>query len=203
MNKQGIRNQVLALLNRNDCSDELADTFIEQAVARIQRTLRVPAMEKAESYTINAVASDSLILPNDFMSMKLLYCGDTLLEYVDLQRFLQYPVGGRATPRIYTRIQGELKIKPIPQEGTEILMVYYGEIPDLITDTDTNFVTEIAPDLLTYAALTYAADYFVDERKPYFEETYGRVYSELMEQANLTEMEQSGMRLGVPYAGEY
>lgn len=200
MNKGQIRSQFLALLNRNDCSTELADTFLEQGLARIQRTLRVPSMEKVQTYTVNDVAPESLTLPADFLNIKHLYCGDVLLEYVDLDRFLRTQAAVD-TPSIYTRIQGSIKVKPTPAEGTEILMVYHGEIPDLTSDTATNFITEIAPELLVYGALTYAADYFIDERKPLFEETFTRVYSELTEQAYLTEMEQSAMRLGSPFSG--
>ncbi len=200
MNKGQIRSQFLALLNRNDCSNELADTFLEQGLARIQRTLRVPAMEKVQTYTVNDVVPNSLILPNDFLNIKHLYCGDVLLEYVDLGRYLQYQ-GSVDTPRIYTRVQGELKVKPTPPEGTEIFMVYYGEAGDLTSDTDTNFITEIAPELLVYGSLTYAADYFIDERKPLFEETFNRVFAELTEQAYLTEFEQSSMSIASPFNG--
>ena len=200
MIKSQIRSQFLALLNRNDCSNELADTFLEQSLARIQRTLRVPAMEKTQTYTANDITPEALTLPNDFLNIKHLYCGDVLLEYVDLDRFLR-TTGYTDIPRIYTRIQGTLKVKPTPAEGTEIFMVYYGEIPDLTTDSSTNFITEIAPELLVYGALTYASDYFIDERKPLFEETFGRVFAELQEQAYLTEMEQSAMAIASPYTG--
>lgn len=200
MNKGQIRSQFLALLNRNDCSNELADTFIEQGFARIQRILRVPAMEKTQTYTVNDVAPNSLIIPNDFLNIKHLYSGDMLLEYVDLGRYLQYP-DSVDTPRIYTRVQGELKVKPTPPEGTEIFMVYYGEIADLPTDASTNFFTQAAPEALVYGALTYAADYFIDDRKPAFEETFNRVLAELTEQAYLTEFEQSSMRIASPFNG--
>ena len=122
MNKAQLRSQFLALINRNDISNELADTFLEQGLARIQRTLRVPAMEKVQTYTVNAIAPNALILPNDFLNIKHLYCGDTLLEYVDLNRYLRHE-DSVDTPRVYTRIQGELKVKPTPSEGTEILML--------------------------------------------------------------------------------
>lgn len=200
MNKSQIRSQFKALLNRNDCSDELADTFIEQSLTRIQRTLRVPAMEKSSEYTINDVLGETFILPSDFLNMKHLYSGDILLEYVDLQRFLSTPKTGDYA-RVYTRIQGALKVRPVPTEGTSVLMIYYGEVPDFTTDTSTNFLSEIAPDLLVYGALSYASDYFIDERKAMFEDTYARVFAELVEQAYLTEFEQSAMRVGSPFNG--
>lgn len=202
MNKSQIRSQLLALLNRNDCPNELADTFIEQSLSRIQRTLRVPPMEKMQTYTTNDVGADSIVLPDDFLNIKYLYSGHTLLQYVDLGRLLrQSPEVGE--PEIYTRVQGSLKLHPTPPEGTELTMVYYGEIPDLIADADDNFLTVIAPDLLIYGGLSYASDYFVDERKPAFEEAYNRIYSELVDQALLTEMDQSSMAIGTPFNSEY
>lgn len=202
MNKSQIRSQLLALLNRNDCPDELADTFIEQGLARIQRTLRVPPMEKMQTYTINDVTPDTVVLPEDFLNIKYLYSGHTLLQYVDIGRLLRQPTGF-GDPEMYTRIQGSLKLSPIPYEGTELIMVYYGEIPDLVADSDENFLTVIAPDLLIYGGLSYAADYFVDERKPSFEEAFNRIYQEMTEQAQLTEMDQSSMAIGTPFNSEY
>lgn len=194
MNKQGIREQVKALMNRNDFSDALANTFIDQAVARIQRTLRIPPMEKTEIYTCTEIDPEVLVLPNDFLNIKFLYANSHLMEYVDLGTFLARPENGGA-PKIYTRVQAALKVKPIPAEGQEITMVYYGEIPDLVVDSDENFLTAIAPDLLTYGALTFAADYFVDERKAMFEERFAAIYGELEEQSRLAEMDQSAMRV--------
>ena len=204
MNKLGIRNQLIALLNRNDINNTLADTFIDQAVARIQRTLRIPPMEKMEIYAASEQTPDTLILPLDFLELKHLYITGTgqssyTLQYKDLDSFLRYPESAGGRPMFYTRIQGSLKLKPAPTEGAETIMVYYGEIPDLVSDTDENFLTTIAPDLLIYGALSYAADYYVDDRKPMFEETFNRIYSELVEQSLASEMNQSGLAISPAY----
>jgi len=200
MNKAGIRSQVSALLNRNDVTDALLDTFIDQATTRIQRTLRIPPMEKVELYTITDVVPDTLVLPNDFLNVKHLYTGDTMLEYVDLGKFLSTLDSVGSTPQMYSRIQGTLKIKPTPSVGTVITLVYYGEIPDLVNDTDETWLSAIASDLLIYAALTFAADYYVDERKPAFEERYAQIYAELDEQARIGEMDQSALRIQPAYS---
>jgi hypothetical protein len=204
MNKQGIRDQVIALLNRNDITTAIADTFIDQAVARIQRTLRIPPMEKSLVYTTTAENPATLILPNDFLELKYLYI-DTpvskyVLQYKDLDGFLRYPELAGGPPQYYTRIQGGFKIKPMPPEGSVIYMVYYGEIPDLVEDTDTSFLSEIAPDLLVYGALTYAADFYVDERKDAFENVFGRIYSEIMEQNAQMELSQQGIAVAPAYS---
>lgn len=200
MNKAGIRSQVSALLNRNDATDALLDVFIDQAVARIQRTLRIPSMEKFETYTVTDVAQDTLTLPQDFMSLKYLYVDDRVLEFVDLGRFLATLDAPGSLPRMYTRVQGALKVKPTPATSTVLNMIYYGEIPDLVVDTDENFLSIIAPDLLIYGALTFAADYFIDERKQLFEDRFAQIYNEIEAQAILSEMDQSALRIQPAYS---
>jgi hypothetical protein len=207
MNKAGIRSQVLGLLNRNDCTNALADTFIEQALARIQRTLRVPSMEAEEVLTTNSVSGDVIVLPSDFLNIKYLYTPKTdgtqqMLEYKDVSTFLSIP-SSVGIPQYYTRIRGELKMKPYPPVGTTINLIYFNEIPDLVNDSDVNFLTIIAPDLLTYGALTFAADYFVDDRKPAFEERFGAIYSEVVEQASLVDMDQTSIAINPAYAYPY
>jgi len=194
MNKQGIREQVKDLMNRNDFTDALANTFIDQATARIQRTLRIPPMEKTEVYTAGAVTPETLVLPEDFLGVKYLFTDDGLLEFVDLGKFLATP-NNVGVPTVYTRIQAALKVKPIPVLDSTVTMIYYGEIPDLVNDNDETWLSVIASDLLVYGALTFAADYFVDERKAAFEERFANVYSELEEQALLNEMGQSALRV--------
>lgn len=202
MNKGQIRSHFLALLNRNDCSTDLANTFIDQGLARIQRTLRVPAMEKVQTYTVGAAAPETLILPADFLQVKYLYVGDTLLEYVDLGRFFRYS-SAVGDPLVYTRVQGTLKVRLTPVEGTEVVLVYYGELEDFAEDNDETFISVAAPDLLMNAAMTFACDYFVDDRKQSFEGKYAEIMAELNEQAYLTEMESSGMAIAAPTGAEY
>lgn len=206
MNKAGIRTQLLGLLNRNDCTNAQADIFIEQALARIQRTLRVPAMEAQQSITTNSTNGDTIVLPNDFLNIKYLYSttteGTRMMEYRDVATFMNIP-SSTGQPRWYTRIRGELKMKPYPQTGTAVDMIYYNEIPDLVNDTDTNFLTIIAPDLLVYGGLTFAADFFVDDRKPVFEERFGAIYNEVEEQSRLTDMEQTALAIAPAYYYPY
>ena len=200
MNKQGIREQVKALMNRNDFTDALANTFIDQAITRIQRTLRVPDMESTEQYVIGTENPETLALPSDYLSIKFLYADDRLLEYVDLGKFLSTPNEIGIQPLMYTRLQEALKLKPSPAEGSSVTMVYYSKIPALVSDSDTNWLSLSASDLLIYGALTFAADYFVDERKGAFEERFGSIYAEIDEQARINEMDQSALRIQPAYS---
>lgn len=199
MNKLGIRNQIIGLLNRNDITDAQADIFIDQAVARIQRNLRIPPMEKTLQYTAPSSGANLLVLPNDFLQLKHLYHSKGTVAYSDLNAFIKTIDNPGNAPAIYTRIQGSLEIKPTPPEGFVTTMIYYGEIPDLVNDTDENFLTAIAPDLLVYGALTFAADFFIDERRNAFEEVAVRIYNELNQQAIDMEFAQEGMAVQTAY----
>jgi hypothetical protein len=193
MDKSALRKQFKLLLNRNDCSETLADTFIDQAVGRIQRTLRIPSMEKAATIIFSEALPDSFVLPNDFLDFIDIYFdevdGGAKLERVPRGAFLGTPrTGGR--PRVYIRTGAGVQVRPLPALGTQIELLYYAEVPDLITDTDSNVFSDIAPDLVIYGALSFAGDHFVDERKPSWEDTYIRIYGEIVEQAR--ELEFSG-----------
>lgn len=195
MNKLGIRQQLSGLLNRNDATEAQLNVFIDQAVARIQRTLRVPSMEKVQIYTIGSEAPEMLTLPNDFLQLKHLYTSTGTIDYTDLGTFIKTADAPGNTPQIYTRVQASLLVKPTPPQASTITMIYYGEIPDLVEDTDTNFVTEIASDLLVYGALTFAADFFIDDRKDSFEQIAVRIFNEVQDQAYAMEFAQEGMAI--------
>ena len=72
MNKGQIRAHFLALLNRSDCPDALADTFIDQATTRIQRVLRTPAQEAQQTYSISG-ATSSVSIPSNLLEIMSVY----------------------------------------------------------------------------------------------------------------------------------
>lgn len=198
MNKSEIRTQVLALLNRNDCTTATADSFIDLALGRIQRTLRIAPMERQQVIISNDVGDNLITIPQDFLSMKYIWAGSRMLEYRDLATFLNL-VDGTGAPEVYTRIRGGLMVKPRPPVGTEINVIYYGEFDPLTTDNSENALTNVAPDLLIYGALSFAADFFFDERKPLFDERYSTIYAELEEQSRMVEWDQSTMSIQPAY----
>jgi hypothetical protein len=58
----------------------------------------------------------------------------------------------------------------------------------MTANSDENALAAVAPDLIIYAALTYASDYYLDERAALFETKYNQFLSEIQEQANDQEM---------------
>ncbi len=187
MNYGDLRTHFKALLNRSDITDALANTFIDQGIARIQRTLRIPSMEKQHTYTISAQTS-KVTIPNDFLeAIDLIYDNHTLSR-VPMKEIQDYKKAGQTgSPHMFTREGGSFLLYPEPTGGSLILN-YYAQYTALSADSDTNVLTDIASDLICYAALVYASDYFLDDRRTVFETTYLSFLIEIQEQANDAEM---------------
>lgn len=183
MNKGEIRAHFKALLNRTDCDDTLADTFINQSIARIERTLRIPPMEKTQTYTIQASTS-FVTIPSDFLEITDFYYDSTNLTRVPLGKMVEMSEGGQqGTPTSFSREGEVMKIYPYPTSGT-ITMNYYASFTDMVSDTDENDLALIGSDLIIYGALAYASDYYLDERGQLFEAKFGQFMTEVQEQAN-------------------
>jgi len=185
MNKGQIRAHFKALLNRSDCADTLADTFIDQSITRIQRNIRIPSMERQQAYNINsAEPQESIILPSDFLEIIDIYFDNTSLSRVPMRTILEMSKNNDVgAPKFFSREQGSLVLYPRPSTGT-LYLNYYGQFTDLVSDEDSNDLTNVASDAVTYGALAYASDYFIDERGALFEQKLSMFLSELQQQAN-------------------
>ena len=192
MNKGQIRSHFKALLNRSDCSDALADTFIDQALTRIQRVLRIPSMESIKAYPITSgTPLTFVIIPSDLIEIiDIQYEGVSLLRLSLNEMVAAQQANQTGSPVHFTRERGIIKLSPHPTSGT-VLLNYYGLLPDLIDDADEHILTQIAVDLIAYTALSYASDYFLDERGPLFEAKASQFLDEIQNQANSAET--SGM----------
>jgi hypothetical protein len=189
-----VKNQFIGLLNRRDITASLVDTFMGFAIQRIQRELRVPAMEK-----LIAVATDGTAnfqMPGDLLEIISLHTNDNVqhkkLVRSDLQTILDYSqIPG--IPRYYYREGTTISVGPYPPENTLIYFHYYVNADALSADTDTNWVTEIAPTLLVYAALSYACDYFLDDRKQLYEASYQQIADQIQQMALQDELQNASI----------
>jgi len=188
MNYGDLKSHFNDLLNRSDITTALTTRFIDQGIARIQRQLRTPMSERVLNVTITA-QTESLTLPSDFLEIISLYKDEYELERVSMRKFRQdanTAVEGK--PRIFVRQAEKLLLHPQPTSGT-LTLYYHGEFPALSTDTDENVLTQSAPDLIIYAAATFAADYYLDQRAEIFETKFNQFLLELQEQANDQELQ--------------
>tara|TARA_E500000331_G_scaffold40535_2_gene33529 strand:- start:4430 stop:5059 length:630 start_codon:yes stop_codon:yes gene_type:complete len=183
MNKSELRNHIKEVLNRSDLSDTLANTFIDHTLSRVQRILRIPSMERTATQTVSG-GYDGFVIPNSFLELiSIRSQGNqacTKIEYTDFIALANVT----GTPTKFTRepATNRLLLHPIPSSGTVLELKYYGELTALDTDTSTNEISDIAEDLIVYGALSYAADYFIDERKQLFESSFQNYLTELQSQ---------------------
>ena len=187
MNYGDIKSHFEALLNRSDITAALTTLFVDQSIARIQRQLRTPLNENKTTYTFTSQTA-TVTLPADFLEIISLYYAGMELQRVPMGKMrtlVNNPVAG--TPVVFTREQQNLLLHPQPTSG-DLVLYYYGEFTAMTADTDENDLAAVAPDLIIYGALTYAADYYLDERRDIFEAKFQQFLNELQEQANDQEL---------------
>lgn len=189
-----VKTQFLGLLNRRDITPSLTNTMMQYGIQRIQRELRVPAMEKLVSYTTDG--GSDIPVPGDLLEFISVHTNDSVnrhkLVRCDLQTILDYAVIP-GQPRFYHREAGVIHIGPYPPANTTVWVHYYADATGLAADSDSNWLTEIAPALLVYGALSYACDYFLDDRKSLFEQSYQQIADQLMIQATQDELENASI----------
>lgn len=196
MTKGEVKAQFLGLLNNNVVrnNSSLVETFITQAILRIQRELRVPFMEKVIEYTIPADYT-KLSIPSDLLTLSSLMVDtdsdgvfDYQLQRVDLQRVARASQLVGYAPQIFARQAGNWLIGPKPSTGSKIQITYYASFDALGDDSASNTLTIIAWDLIVYAALSAACDYLDDDRLQKYEARYLQIAKTLQEQSEADEL---------------
>lgn len=189
-----VKNQFLGLLNRRDITPTLVNTFMSFGIQRIQRELRVPAMERLVEITTDGTSK--FPVPGDLLQVISVHTNEATshvkLTRTDLQTILDNAqVAG--SPRYYHREEGYIYLGPYPPSGSKVFLHYYADASSLSADTDSNWMTEVAPTLMIYAALSYAADYFLDDRKQLFEASYIQIAEQMMNMALQDEVENASI----------
>jgi hypothetical protein len=157
MNYGELQAQFEGLLKRRDMTPTQSTTFLQQAIARIQRVLRIPPMEKSVAvvYDGTILTDGEIPIPNDYLRLIAMTATSPAGEerevsQKDLATVLRDRWGGRiACPTSFVRRGGVWKFGPIPEAGTTIRIDYYDEFPTLSNPTDTNYLTS-ADDLVIY-----------------------------------------------------
>lgn len=189
-----IRTKFIARMNRRDMDTTSADGFLQDAITRTQRILRVPAMEK--SFVINVDSSyasnGGIIIPSDYLQMRqMTFNGQYELVKTDVSKILpMIAFGNTADPVYYTRRGGLWVLGPIPSGPvtdpvtgittySTVQIDYYSEFPSMALTTDETWLTDIASDLMVYGGLSYACDHYMDKRGDKFEARYLQIVSDI------------------------
>lgn len=205
MNYGQVKAQFQAILNRRDITATLTDNFIKQSIQRAQRVLRVPAMEK--SVEIDTAANEEMVdVPGDLLGLINILWQDSSGYWHKLsRRDLGYVYAQRqyiANAAYYARQDGDFVLAPQPITAGKVRIDYFADFSDLNTDTDTNWFTEIAPDVIIYGALSYAADYYLDSRRDSFEARFIAGVDELLTQMQIDELS-AGAAMAPAYSMNY
>jgi len=185
-----------AILNRRDITSTLVNTFMGFAIQRIHQEIRVPAMEKLVTLTTDGTSR--LNVPGDLLEVISVHVNDasngrTKLTRTDLPTILTY-AADQGQPIYYHREVGYLYLGPFPPTAQSVFVHYFADSTSLTADTDVNWLTEVAPTLLIYAALTFAADYYIDDRIKLFEDRYVQIRDGLNYMAQQDEVVNASIR---------
>lgn len=198
MNYGELRVQFMELLNRQDCSTSLADIFISMGVRRTERILRTPFQRRLITLTIGSDYTGNLTIPTDYLGLDWLKVNGRGIPRVSPNSDEKEIAHGH-TPVFF--IQNEkFLFRPELKTGDVVKINYYRETFIFEEDSDITPATIIIPDLVIYAALVFAADHFVDERRADFKEMFTSLHQEVQAQADLDAFS-GGMVIQNPYEG--
>lgn len=185
-------------LARSDISEENVDTFIDLAEARINRVLRLRAMETVYFRPLAADASTDV--PQGYRQWKeaFLYRGGgavdtmpTLANEVVMSLTTTGVSGTMDTRRLSQRSAGmvarigtKFYVSGIPVGTYSLGGIYYKTFPALTDANQTNWLTENAPDLLLSACLMEGA-IFIKSRDEIdlWAERYNALLAEIQDEA--------------------
>jgi hypothetical protein len=190
VNYGDLKSSFTSILNRRDITASQITLFMDMGTRRIQRSLRVPPMERLYVHTSDG--SGVIPVPTDLLqiisiSMNASSYSHRLIKS-DLETILAYQVTSD-NPKFYCRSGSGWLIGPKAPADAVIHVRYYGEFEPLTTDNSVNWLTLACPDLLLYSALTFSSDYFLDDRKSIFELRFVQIMDELMLQDFNDELE--------------
>lgn len=158
----------------------IAPTVIEMAESRINRSLRVRAMEDSLSGTIDA--NNLVALPADFLAIKHIWPAglpQASLFAQTLERVIQSNRTS-GTPTGYAVMADGLKF-----DGSgDILGVYFQKVPALQTNS-TNWLSESHPEAYLYTALSELGSYTLDDQLTVVYESKAREALQAIQNADM------------------
>lgn len=180
-----LKDAVANWADRHDLEPNIPD-FIHLAEARINRRLRIRAMETKEyANTISGQANYKL--PAGFIQMREFRLNKeptVSLQYVTPEIYESWNLG-RGRPKYYTIIANELRLGPVPVDKYEMEMLFYRKFDNLSDTNPTNWVLENAPDILLYGSLLELEPFIQnDQRLQVWAQAYDAAYESLQDQDN-------------------
>lgn len=177
------------ILNRDDCSAAQAAVFLSQGVQRIQRTCRLPSMEREQIITIGDAGANFVLIPQDLVQLQdIIWTSTTRVAEPKALKKLPYrdliKKNSLILPHWYGRMQGQYWLKGNVLPGEVIQIFYYGNFSNWTTPDSDNELSASTPDLAVYSALSYAGDYFECALAAQWESRFQEIKGEVIQMAD-------------------
>ena len=203
-----LKDAVADWLDRSDLTARIPD-FITLAEARVNRDLRIRAMEVRSTMTTTA-GKQYFNLPTNYIQMRNIQLNTnpvTPLEYITpemLDRLYGSSTTGK--PRAYTLIGDEIQLSPIPDSTYSLEMAFYEKFAPLGDGTGgsvvSNWLTSNAPDVLLYGSLLEAEPFIKnDERIGLWVNAYNSAVTKIQSADARDRHSGSAMRVRNIYSG--
>jgi hypothetical protein len=169
-------------LNREDLTTAIPD-FVQLAESRLNKELRVAAMEKAAYATLT---NGQVPLPLDWLEARRIIGANStaLMPLSPTMAGNLYPSGPAGVPVFYTISGNMLVTYPNGGSSGQVTMIYYSRIPTLLA-YGTNWLLTKAPDCYLYGALLEAAPFLGDDQRV---ETWATLFQRSMESLNAADI---------------
>ena len=175
------------ILNRQDCSDALARTYLNQGIRRIQREARWPSMERY--ITIETEGTEpsitSFMIPDDFLQPIDVFhlpgkeWGEQMKALPKKPYRTLLTISPQNSPSAYARFMNAMFIRGSCPDTDSLVMHYYAQFSAFASDDGENELSTSAPDLAVYAGLVYAGKRFQIDEANTWEGIYQEIKNEM------------------------
>jgi hypothetical protein len=158
-NYSNLQTAIANFLARDDLTTEIVD-FIALTEADFNRRLRVRAMEKSSSFTID---TETVALPTGFLQARSFVIPTnpkTALQF--MTPFHQAETQGSSEtgkPRAYSIEGTNFRFSPTPDASYTATLVFYKAFDSLSSSVATNHILTNHPDVYLYGALYFASTF--------------------------------------------
>lgn len=157
---------------RQNIPDATLDDFINIALNRAVRQLRIPPMEK--SFDLVVDEDGYFTIPSDYIEVKEVVSvrnnQNIILERKAIHEVDFMNNQSPGCPRYFGRFKGSFRLGPYdspaydaPEDQDTVAFYYYSTLAPLVVDADCNWVSSNAGELLLYGALAELCAYTRDD----------------------------------------
>lgn len=170
-----LRTAINSWLNRSD----LTAVPLGQFVLAVENDLLVDAeIREYETVATGTMSGDGFTVPTDFIRVRSLLVDDHVYSYVTPDQFSQ-KVDNESTDWVYTINGNDFSV--VDGDGKTYELLYFGTLPALSADADTNWVLDNHPNVYLWGGCYFGSVFLKDAQGasmfgPMYEAAKGRLH---------------------------